>query len=87
MYDWGVMKYVDSVQNSFSQVNTKLEDIIEFYDCIMDYDSELKEYVESLLEKTLIGYKSYLYKNNIPLDMIPRNIKEHMKKEKSYVKA
>lgn len=81
------MKYVDSVQNGFAEVNTKLEDIIEFYDCIMDDDSELKEYVESLLKKTLIGYKSYLYKNNIPLDMIPENIKEHMQKEKSYVKA
>lgn len=81
------MKYIDNVQNDFAEVNTKLEDIIEFYECIMDDESELKNYAESLLEKMLISYKLYLYKNNIPLDMIPDNIKEHMKKEKSYVKA
>ena len=81
------MKFVENMQDDFVNLNTKIEGIIEFYECIIDDKSELKDYVELLLEKTLIGYKTYLHKNNISLDMVPESIKEYMQKEKSYVKA
>lgn len=70
------MKYIDSVEKDFVELNKILGNLLEYKKYLEEFeDSELKDHVSNLYDKTVSYYKSFVYKNDIQLDRIPDEFK------------
>lgn len=64
-----------SVEQFFCNFNKVIRNNLEFLN-IIEQDTELYEFTKYNLEKYVDQYRSFLFLNDIPMDMVPDDIKE-----------